>query len=252
MTVCNMSIEAGARAGLIAPDDTTFAYLEGRPGAPKGEEWERAASMLVSRATHAEGHAAAFAQLTEGGGLDALRRLREEKLVSGIGVGVNEIDICLELLDQIDLDVLLLAGRYTLLEQGAIDSLLPRCVAENVAMIIGGPFNSGILATGTSSATTPRYNYDAAPPAVRERVRRLEEVCARHGVPLPAAALQLPLGHPAVAAVIPGFATAAEVRTGVAHFRAAIPNDLWAELRREGLIDERAPIRDAEIEAAAQ
>lgn len=204
----------------------------------------------IGRGTHGERHAATFAQLTDGRGLEALRRLRDEGLVSAIGVGVNEIQICLDLLERIDLDVLLVAGRYTLLEQGAIDELLPRCVAENVSMVIGGPFNSGILATGSSTAATPRYNYDAAPAAVRERVHRLEAVCGKYQVALPAAALQFPLAHPAVACVIPGFASSEELRAGLDHFHAAIPDDLWTELRREGLIDARAPIPGAQLQAA--
>ena len=206
----------------------------------------------IGRFTHGEKHAATMAQLTQGGGFDALRRLRDEKLVSAIGIGVNEIDICLEVMDRVELDALLLAGRYTLLEQGAIDRLLPRCVAEGVSLVIGGPFNSGILATGSSAAATPRYNYDAAPAAVRERVVRLESVCARHGVPLAAAALQFPLAHPAVASVIPGFASAAEVRAGVAHFRTPVPSEFWADLQSERLIDERAPVPERRFQAAAQ
>jgi D-threo-aldose 1-dehydrogenase len=206
----------------------------------------------IGRLTHGERHAATLAQLSEGGGLDALRRLRDEKLVSAIGVGVNEIDICLDLMNRIDLDVLLLAGRYTLLEQGAIEQLLPRCVAEKVSMVIGGPFNSGILATGTSAPGTPRYNYDAAPSTVRERVARLESVCAEFAVPLAAAALQFPLAHAAVVSVIPGFASAAEVRTGLAHFRTPIPPEFWAELQREQLINERAPVPEGAFQAAVQ
>lgn len=205
----------------------------------------------IGPVTHGERHAATYAQLTDGGGLDALRRLRDEKLVSAIGVGVNEIDICLDLMDRIDLDVLLLAGRYTLLEQGAVEQLLPRCLAQDASMVIGGPFNSGILATGLSAAT-PRYNYDAAPAAVRERVSRLDSVCGKYGVPLAAAALQFPLAHPGVASVIPGFASAAEVRAGVAHFREPIPPEFWTELQREQLIDERAPVPEGQLQAAAQ
>ena len=148
------------------------------------------------------------------------------------------------------LDVLLLAGRYTLLEQGAIDVLLPRCVAEAVSVVIGGPFNSGILATGASAPA--RYNYEPAPPQIRERVSRLEAVCTSHGVPLVAAALQFPLAHPAVSSVIPGFASAAEVRSGVAHFEKQIPDAMWADLQNEGLIDARAPVPGAQVEAAAQ
>jgi|tagenome__1003787_1003787.scaffolds.fasta_scaffold20941305_2 D-threo-aldose 1-dehydrogenase len=206
----------------------------------------------MGRLTHGDSHGEKLAQLTDGGGLKALRRLRDEKTVSAVGVGVNEIDICLDLMDRAELDVILLAGRYTLLEQGAIDELLPRCTAEGVSVVIGGPFNSGILATGASAAATPRYNYTPAPAAIQERVGRLQAVCESHGVPLVAAALQFPLAHPAVSAVIPGFASAAEVRAGVEHFRTPIPEGLWADLRSEGLIDARAPVPGAQLEAAAQ
>lgn len=206
----------------------------------------------IGKLTHGDRHSERLTQLIDGGGLKALRRLREEKTVSAIGVGVNEIDICLDLMDKVDLDVLLLAGRYTLLEQGAIDALLPRCAATGVSLVIGGPFNSGILATGPTTADPPRYNYGPAPAEVRERVRRLEAVCRSHDVPLPAAALQFPLAHPSVAAVIPGFASASEVRTGVAHFRVPTPDSLWSDLRSEGLIDPRAPIPGLQAEATAQ
>jgi D-threo-aldose 1-dehydrogenase len=206
----------------------------------------------IGKLTHGERHGERLAELIDGGGLKALRRLREERTVSAIGVGVNEIDICLDLMDRAELDVLLLAGRYTLLEQGAIDELLPRCAATGVSLVIGGPFNSGILATGAGSTDHPRYNYGPAPAEVRERARRLEAVCRSHGVPLPAAALQFPLAHPSVAAVIPGFASANEVRTGVEHFRMPIPDKLWSDLQSEGLIDPRAPLPGLQIEAAAQ
>lgn len=205
----------------------------------------------IGKLTHGENHSERLAQLVDGGGTRALQRLRDERTVSAIGLGVNEVDICLELMDRVKLDVLLLAGRYTLLEQGAIDQLLPRCVADGVSVVIGGPFNSGILAAGPSDASA-RYNYGSAPPEIRERANRLEAVCAAHGVPLAAAALRFPLAHPAVAAVIPGFASADEVRAGVAHFQAPISDALWADLRSEDLIDPRAPVPSAQLQAAAQ
>jgi D-threo-aldose 1-dehydrogenase len=203
----------------------------------------------IGRQTHGDEHAAKLEQLIDGGGLKALGRLRDEGSVSAIGIGVNEVEICLDLMNRAELDVLLLAGRYTLLEQGAIDELLPRCTTEGVAVVIGGPFNSGILATGVSAPGTPRYNYSAAPAAIRERASRLEGVCASHKVSLVAAALQVPLAHPAVSAVIPGFASAAEVRSGVAHFQTPIPAELWADLQAQGLIDPRAPVPHAQVEA---
>ena len=206
----------------------------------------------IGKLTHGDAHGEKLAQLIDGGGLKALRRLKDEKAVAAIGLGVNETDICLDLMDRAEIDVLLLAGRYTLLEQGAMDELLPRCVQAGVSVVIGGPFNSGILATGSAAPRPPRYNYGPAPDAVRQRVRRLEAVCASHGVPLAAAALQFPLANPIVAAVIPGFASPDEVRSGVAHFQTKIPDALWADLQREGLIDPRAPVPGTKLRAAAQ
>ena len=206
----------------------------------------------IGRLTHGDSHGERLAQLIDGGGLKALCRLRDEDSVSAIGLGVNETGICLDLMGRAELDVLLLAGRYTLLEQGAIGELLPRCAKEGVSVVIGGPFNSGILATGAATPAPPRYNYNPAPAEVRERASRLEAVCATHGVPLAAAALQFPLAHPAVAAVIPGFASAAEVRAGVEAFRTPIPDDLWADLQGEELIDPRAPAPGSQLQAAAQ
>ncbi|HEV8407522.1 MAG TPA: aldo/keto reductase [Sphingomicrobium sp.] len=204
----------------------------------------------IGRTTHGAEHDQRLAQLVDGGGLVALQRLRDEGSVSAIGLGVNEIDVCFELLDRAELDVILLAGRYTLLEQAAIGELLPHCIEERVSIVIGGPFNSGILASG-SSASGARYNYVPATTSVRERVKRLERTCATHRVPLAAAALQFPLAHPAVAAVIPGFASAAEVRLGIDHFETPIPAALWSDLLREGLIDERAPVPGPKLEEAA-
>jgi D-threo-aldose 1-dehydrogenase len=206
----------------------------------------------IGKLTHGDRHDERLAQLIDGGGLRALQRLREEKAVSAIGVGVNEIGICLDLMNRAQLDVLLLAGRYTLLEQGAIDELLPLCTDTGVSVVIGGPFNSGILATGATPVAPARYNYGPAPREVRERVTRLEAICRSHGVPLAAAALQFPLAHPAVAAVIPGFANAGEVRTGVEHFQFPIADSFWSDLRTEGLIDARAPVPGSQTEVAAQ
>lgn len=201
----------------------------------------------IGRMTHGAAHEERLKQLVKGGGLKALRRLRDEGVISAIGLGVNETDVCLDLLDRTELDIILIAGRYTLLEQGAIETLLPRCAAGGVSVVIGAPFNSGILASGASELAA-RYNYVPASHPIRLRVRRIEEVCAAHGVPLAAAALQFPLAHEAVAAVIPGFASAAEVRSGIDHFRTPIPPALWSDLRSEKLIDAAAPVPRPELE----
>ena len=194
----------------------------------------------IGRETHEDSNPRYRSQLIEGGGLAALAELRSDGRVSAIGLGVNEIEVCLDLMREADFDVFLLAGRYTLLEQRALDELLPRCVERGTSIVVGGPFNSGVLAAGSSGQG--HYNYAPVPPQIRERVQALEEVCARHGVPLAAAALQFPLAHPAVAAVIPGFGNGDEVRSGLDFYRFPIPAELWAELKQQGLVDPRAPV----------
>lgn len=193
----------------------------------------------IGRLTHGDAHPAMMAQLLEGGGLRALERLREEGAIDGFGLGVNETDIALELMDRVRMDVILLAGRYTLLEQGALARFLPRCQAEAVAVVIGGPYNSGLLAGGGT------YDYAPAPAPILARARAIEAVCDRHGVPLGAAALQFPLAHPAVASVIPGLASKEEVHQTVQRHQTAIPPDLWAELKAEHLLAADAPVPQA-------
>ena len=132
--------------------------------------------------------------------------------------------------------MILLAGRYTLLEQGALTHFLPRCQAEDIAVVIGGPYNSGLLAGGGT------YDYAPAPAAIAARARAIEAVCARHGVALGAAALQFPLAHPGVASVIPGLASAKEVSETVIRYQTQIPPALWDELKAEHLLAADAPV----------
>jgi len=169
----------------------------------------------------------------------ALVRLRDEGVIAAFGLGVNEAAACQWVAERGDPDLFLLAGRYTLLEQGPLDGLLPLCAARGIGVVIGGPFNSGILATGARPGA--HYNYDPAPPAVMERVARIEAVCAAHGVALAAAALRFPLLHPAVVSVIPGGQTAAEIRAGARALAAPVPAALWADLKAEGLLSADAP-----------
>ncbi len=169
-------------------------------------------------------------------GYRALEELRRTKVVSAIGIGVNEKEVLIEALGFGDWDAFLLAGRYTLLEQGPLDDLLPMCVARGTSIIVGGPLNSGILAGRDT------WNYAAAPAEVVERVGRIRAVCDAHAVPLPAAALQFPLAHPAVCAVIPGPRTAAEFTENLPLFTQAIPAGLWSDLRSEGLMHPDAPV----------
>ncbi len=173
------------------------------------------------------------------GGYRAMRALRDEGVVGAIGAGVNEWPVCETLAERGDFDCFLLAGRYTLLEQEALDSLLPLCERRGIGIIIGGPLNSGILASGAVEGAY--YDYAPAPPEILDRVGRLEAVCRRHDVPLATAALQFPLHHPAVAAIIPGCRAPAEVARNIESFSKAVPADLWAELKAEGLVRQDAP-----------
>jgi D-threo-aldose 1-dehydrogenase len=182
------------------------------------------------------------AYLTElfNGGWRALSALKDAGMIRGIGAGINELGMMPRFLDYIEIDFFLVALRYTLLDQRVLDEEFPRCVQAGAGLVIGGVFASGILATGPSPGA--KNDYADATPEVLQRVARIEAVCRRHGVPLPAAALQFPLGHASVAAVIPGAILPEQVARNVAAFRQPIPADLWAELRHEGLLRADAPV----------
>ncbi len=180
-----------------------------------------------------------FDQAMEGA-YRALIELRQSGDVSAIGVGVNEADMCARFARAGDFDCMLLAGRYTLLEQAALDEFLPLCDAKNIGVLAGGTFNSGILASGPRAGA--KYNYAEAPAPVRQRVARLGEVCRAHGVPLAAAAIQFPLGHPQVASVVIGAVSGAEIRQNFELMSHSIPSELWADLKREGLLRADAPV----------
>lgn len=190
----------------------------------------------IGRVTHGEQHAHYWQQLTQGGGFRALNELRSSGQIKAIGLGVNEADVVLQAMQECDLDCTLLAGRYTLLEQASLSPLLDACTRQGNAIVIGGPFNSGVL------AGNGKFNYADAPPAVMQRVAQLAAVCRQFDVPLQAAALQFPMAHPAVVSCIPGGRDVAQLRQNAAWFEQAIPADLWQALRHAGLIDERAPV----------
>jgi D-threo-aldose 1-dehydrogenase len=173
------------------------------------------------------------------GGWQALADLRAAGLIRGIGVGINPLGMIPRFLDLFDPDFFLLAGRYTLLEQEALAVELPACVERGVGVVIGAVFNSGIGATGPVPGA--RYDYREATPPELEKAAQIQAVCRRHSVPLAAAALQFPLWHPAVAAVIPGPVTPEQVGLNLAGLRHRIPADLWAELKAERLLREDAP-----------
>jgi len=181
------------------------------------------------------GSEARIQELINSGGWRALDELRSGGAVAAIGAGVNEWEPCARLLELVDPDLFLLAGRYTLLEQAPIDTLFPECSRRGVAIVIGGPFNSGIL------AGKPTYNYAAVPPDVAARVRELEAVCRKHGVALQRAALQFVLAHPLVVSVIPGSQSVAENAQNVAALDEPIPAAFWSELKDRRLLHPRAP-----------
>jgi D-threo-aldose 1-dehydrogenase len=170
------------------------------------------------------------------GGAQAMRALKDQGAVGAIGLGVNEWEVCAEALEHGDWDVFLLAGRYTLLEQSALDHFFPLCQRRGASIIIGGPFNSGILAGGDT------FDYAQAPAAIRDRVAALARICSGHDVPLAAAALQFVLHHPLVASVIPGARSVAEMRGNLDHMARPIPQALWDDLRDAGLLHPQAPI----------
>jgi D-threo-aldose 1-dehydrogenase len=169
----------------------------------------------------------------------ALERLRGEGVIGAVGAGMNQSAMLARFARETDMDVFLLAGRYTLLDQGALDELLPLCLERGIAVLVGGVMNSGVLADPRPGS---RFDYAPASDEILERARRLGEVCARHDVPLRAAAMQFPLAHPAVVSLIAGVRTPSHLDDYPAMLGRAIPASLWDELRAEGLIAADAPV----------
>lgn len=174
-------------------------------------------------------------------GFPALAELRAEGAVTAIGAGMNQAKMLADLVRHADPDVLMLAGRYTLLEQDALDDLLPLCEERNVAVVAAGVFNSGLLARPWPSDDA-RYEYGGAPPALVDRARAIAKVCERHGTTLPAAAIAFPLAHPAVVSVCVGARSAEQMERNAALYRETISPDLWSELKAEGLLRDDAPV----------
>jgi D-threo-aldose 1-dehydrogenase len=189
-----------------------------------------------------EAYEARWSELTAGGGWRALDELRAAGVVAAIGLGVNEVAPCERMLAELDPDLFLLAGRYTLLEQTPLHGLMAGCERRGVGVIIGGPYNSGVLARRAGS-----YNYAAPSGQVLATVERLAGVCERFGVSLKAAALRFPLAHPAVVSVIPGGQTSEEVGCNAELLDESIPVGLWTALKDEGLLDPAAPTPRTEV-----
>lgn len=172
-------------------------------------------------------------------GYDAMVSLRDQGLIRAIGGGTNEWEVCQNLAERGDFDLFLLAGRYTLLEQTALDSFLPLCEQRNIGIVAGGAYNSGILATGAKPGAF--YNYDLAPQNILDRVDAIEAICNNHNVRLVDAAFQFPLQHPAHVGVIPGGQSIEEMASNAKAAQASIPDGLWRELKNAGLIRVDAP-----------
>ncbi|MEU7475271.1 aldo/keto reductase [Lentzea sp. NPDC042327] len=170
----------------------------------------------------------------------ALESLRSQGVVGAIGVGMNQWEMPERFVRETDIDVVMLAGRYTLLEQHSLPTFLPLCLERGVSVVACGVFNSGLLSKPVVPADA-RYNYEEAPPELVARARAIAEVCGRHGVTLPEAAIQFALGHPAVVSVVIGARTAEQMTANSAYFSASIPAGVWEELKSAGLLGAEVP-----------
>ena len=175
------------------------------------------------------------------GGYRAMDELRQSGRVQAIGLGVNEYEVCERALEYGDWDCFLLAGRYTLLEQESLNTFLPKCIDRNCSIVIGGAYNSGILATGVSGKGPWNYNYVPAPDDVVRKVAAIEGLCTEFSIPLAAAALQFPLAHPAIASVIPGIGNVRRIDQTLNLFATEIPDEFWSALSEQGLIRDDVP-----------
>jgi D-threo-aldose 1-dehydrogenase len=176
-----------------------------------------------------------------GGAFPALEQLRQEGVITSYGAGMNQSAMLAEFIRSTGADIVMLAGRYTVLEQGALDDLLPLCVERHVSVITAGVFNSGLLASDRPAAGAT-YNYAPAPAALLQRASRIADVCERFATTLPAAAAQFPLAHPAVASVCLGMRSPGQVRRNTALFDTPVPAELWPALKAEGLLRADAPV----------
>lgn len=192
-------------------------------------------------ATHHDQDEFYFNQFKQSG-YKALQELRQQGLVNAIGMGVNETDICERVMELGQFDCFLLAGRYTLLEQDSLTGFLPKCAKHGASIILGGPYNSGILATGVQGSHTPLYNYEPAPASIIHTVANIEKVCLEYGVTLAAAALQFPLAHPCIISVIPGLGSESLVNQTTDLLTQNIPAEFWDAIQQQGLLNPLAPL----------
>jgi D-threo-aldose 1-dehydrogenase len=189
----------------------------------------------IGRVTHGDKHAHYWSQLTDGGGFRALAKLREDGSTKAIGLGVNEWEIIADAMQVAEIDICMLAGRYTLLEQQSLP-FMDDCARQGVGIVIAGPFNSGILAGNR------KFNYADAPADILAKVDALNAACEAEGVSLQAAALQFPLAHPAALTIASGARNAEQLKANIDWFEEEIPASFWARLKDKGLIAEGAPM----------
>lgn len=189
----------------------------------------------IGRSIHGDNHPAILKTFVDSG-YKALVQLRDQKVIRAIGLGANECEVCLEFLPLIDLDCFMLAGRYTLLEQLALDQFFPECEKKGMQIIIAGPYNSGVLASGQ------HYNYKPVDHSIMARVNAIQKICDAYQIDLPHAALQFPLRHPQVISVVAGARTEDQVGLSVSYLQQKIPSRLWHTLKEEGLISINAPV----------
>jgi D-threo-aldose 1-dehydrogenase len=195
----------------------------------------------IGRASHSARNEAHWKDLF-GGGYRALDELRSRGEISAVGLGVNEWEVCVDAMREGQFNCFLLAGRYTLLEQDALDVFMPACRDHGAAVIVGGVYNSGILASGTRTDGVIYHNYEPARPEVIERVRRMEAICDQFSVPLAAAALQFALAQPQTCTVIPGLPSASRVKLSRSLYARPIPPEFWQALKAAELIRRDAPV----------
>ena len=190
----------------------------------------------IGRFTHGDRHDHYWAQLTTGGGFRALDELRRSGQIAAVGLGVNEWEVVHDAMQEFNLDCTMLAGRYTLLEQKCLATLMDQCLRTGTGVVIAGVFNSGILAGNN------KFNFSDAPEDVVERVRSLKSTCDEFGVPLQAAAIQFPMAHPAVVSSVVGIRTDAQLKQNLEWLETPIPASLWQALQDRGLVDPAAPV----------
>lgn len=193
----------------------------------------------IDKYTHGDSQSQRYREAIQGS-FKALIKMRDEGTTSAIGVGVNETDVCYKVAKEVDIDALLLAGRYTLLEQDSLDDLMPLCEERGISVILGGVFNSGILATGASAGA--KFNYEKAPSHILEKTKKIQLICKEFAVSLPAAAIQFSAAHPAVVNVCLGARNLEQWNQNFSYLNEVIPGDFWQKLIKQGLLREDAPI----------